>query len=102
MAFLETYKQPEQGSGEIRGTQREVACSLWFPSGGAPYPVWFKFKDDNGDIQTVRDICIEYVEDKNYSGIPLKEYGCKAIVGGLLRDFKLIFYPENCKCRLII
>ena len=55
-------------------------------------PQYFKFEDDNGDIQMVRDILVKYTEDKNYSGIPSREYGCEAVIGGLIREFKLIFY----------
>ncbi|MFR5733152.1 MAG: hypothetical protein ACLUD2_15540 [Clostridium sp.] len=34
---------------------------------------------------------MKYTEDKNYSGIPSREYGCEAVIGGLIREFKLIF-----------
>lgn len=102
MAFVNTYERPELNSGEIRADQREVACSLWFPICGNPYPIWFKFRDDNGDIQMVKDIQIKSMEDKNYSGIPSKEYVCHAIIGGLFREFKLIYYVESCQCKLIV
>jgi hypothetical protein len=62
----------------------------------------FKFEDDNGMVQTVRDITILSVEDKNYSGIPSKEFNCEAVVGGLIRQFQLIFYLEACKWVMMI
>ena len=57
-------------------------------------PLKFKFEDDTGAIQTVSEVRINYSEDKNYSGLPSKEYGCEAVIGGLLREFKLVFYLE--------
>jgi hypothetical protein len=53
-------------------------------------------------VQTVRDITILSVEDKNYSGIPSKEFHCEAVVGGLIRQFQLIFYLEACKWVMMI
>ena len=66
--------------------------------------IWSRilFEDDNGDIQTVRDILIKYTENKNFSGIPSREYGCEAVVGGLTRQFKLIFYLEACKWVMLV
>ena len=63
-------------SGIPRGTMYHIACSTWFTATGKAMPQYFKFEDDNGDIQTVRDILVKYTEDKNYSGIPSREYGC--------------------------
>lgn len=74
------------------GSQRPVRPCLQY----------FKFEDDNGDIQTVRDILVKYTEDKNYSGIPSREYGCEAVIGGLIREFKLIFYLEACKWVMLV
>ena len=59
-------------------------------------PQYFKFEDDKGDTQTVRDIMIKYTENKNFSGIHSRAYGCDAVVGVLTRQFKLIFYLEAC------
>ena len=88
----------EADSGELRGNMYHIACSTWFTATGKAMPQYFKFEDDNGDIQMVRDILVKYTEDKNYSGIPSREYGC----GGLIREFKLIFYLEACKWVMLI
>ena len=66
----------EVDSGIPRGNMYHIACSTWFTATGKAMPQYFKFEDDNGDIQTVRDILVKYTEDKNYSGIPSREYGC--------------------------
>jgi hypothetical protein len=89
-------------SGLPRGTMYHIAVMAWFRAGGEPLPMSFKFEDDNGMVQTVRDITLLSVEDKNYSGIPSKEFNCEAVVGGLIRQFQLIFYLEACKWVMMI
>ena len=92
----------ETDSGVPKGTRYEIACMTWFTSTGKTMPRYFKFEDDSGAIQTVTDIVVNYTEEKNYSGIPSREYGCKAIIGGLNREVRLIFYQENCKWVMLI
>ena len=102
MAFETSIEVHKVNSGVIRGIRKDVACMSWFPQGKDPFPISFKFKDDNDEIQTVRNIRIISIEDKAYDGIPSKEYQCMAIVGGLLHEFKMIFFLENCQWQLII
>ena len=100
------------GEGAIMPREREeimpegrmyhIACKTWFTAGGCPRPLSFKFEGDDGILQTVRDLTVLYSEDKNYSGIPSKEYGCQAVIGGFLRNFRLIFYCEACKWVMLI
>lgn len=89
-------------SGEIRGRMYHIACKTWFTSTCSPRPLSFKFEGDDGVLQTVKNINIKCSEDKNYAGIASKEYVCSAIIGGLNRDFKLIFYLEACKWVMIV
>ena len=84
-------------SGIPKGNMYHIACSAWFTSTGQTMPRYFKFEDDAGEVQTVKDILVKYTEEKNYSGIPSREYGCEAVIGGLIREFKLIFFLEACK-----
>ena len=85
----------ETDGGVPKGTRYEIACMTWFTSTGKTMPRYFKFEDDSGTIQTV-------TEEKKYCGIPSREYGCKAIIGGLNREFRLIFYQDNCKWVMLI
>ena len=48
-------------SGIPRGTMYHIACSTWFTATGKAMPQYFKFEDDNGDIQTVRDILVKRI-----------------------------------------
>lgn len=92
----------EIDSGEIRGKMYHVACKAWFTSTCSPRPLSIKFEGDDGIIQTVSDITVKCTEDKNYSGIPSKEFSCEAIIGGILHEFKLIFYMEACKWVMVV
>ena len=62
----------------------------------------FKFEDDSGELRTVRDLTVKYTEEKNYSGIPSREFVCESIIGGFLREFRLIFYCESCLWVMLI
>ncbi|MCI8512099.1 MAG: hypothetical protein HFE83_08905 [Lachnospiraceae bacterium] len=71
--------------------KRRIACSAWFPANGKPFPRLFKFKDDNGEIQTVKNISVHRIETKNQLSCPVNEYDCRAIIGGLMREFKIVY-----------
>ncbi len=97
MGFLEASTvRDEADSGHPSGKMYRIACKTWFTSSGKTYPLSFKFEGDDGTLQTVTNLKILYEEDKNYSGIPSREYGCEAVIGGLLHEFRLIFYCEAC------
>ena len=103
MGFAEAAAgTPEIDSGLPRGTMYHAAVMAWFQADGKLRPMSFKFQGDDGEILTVRDILINYEEDKDYAGIPSREYGCQAVVGGLIRDFRLVFYCEACKWVMLI
>lgn len=92
----------QTNAGELRGRQINIACKTWFTSTGSASPLSIKFEGDDGIIQIVPDICVMCAEDKNYSGIASKEFSCKAIIGGLMHEFKLIFYLEECRWVMIV
>lgn len=84
-------------AGAIRGNQIDIACACWFTSQKKPVPYMIKFIDENGEIQTVREIRVNCVETKNYSGIPSLEYVCTITTNGIMHDVKLIFFQIECK-----
>ena len=101
--FADAAKLPPEAESDLpQGKMYHIACKIWFTSTGSPRPLSFKFQGDDGVIQTVSSLQVHYAEDKNYSGIPSKEYGCSAVIGGFLREFKLIFYCEACKWVMLI
>lgn len=79
-----------------------IACRHGLPQLARLCPRYFKFEDDAGEVQTVKDILVKYTEEKNYSCIPSREYGCEAVIGGLIREFKLIFFLEACKWVMLV
>ncbi|ADL04865.1 hypothetical protein [Lacrimispora saccharolytica] len=88
--------------GELHGRMYHVACKAWFTASCSPRPLSIKFEGDDGMIQTISDIAIKCSEDKNYNGIPSKEFQCIAIIGGIRQEFKLVFYMEACKWVMVI
>ena len=92
----------EAEEGERKGRPYPVACKTWFTSAGEILPLSFKFQDDSGELQTVANVRVRSSEQKNYSGIPSREFSCQAVIGGLLREFYLIFYQETCQWRMMI
>ena len=89
-------------NGELHGKTYKAACDIWVTSEGRILPKYLKFEGDDGIIQSVKDITLKYVENKNYSGIPTKECNCVGIIGGIRQDFKLIFSLETCKFTMVI
>lgn len=89
-------------AGVIHGRQFEVACDCWFTSKCASRPMIVKFEGEDGEIQTIKNIQVIVSENKNYSGIPSIEYLCKAIIGGIMQEFKLIFFPAECRWLMVI
>lgn len=95
MGFAEASRcETGTDSGTPKGTMYHIASKAWFTAGGKPQPLSFKFEGDDGSMQYVSDILVKSAEDKFYSGVQSREYDCEAIMGGLIRQFRLIFYPE--------
>lgn len=103
IGFAEASKVPEDmDSGIPKGKMYHIACKSWCTSDGDLQPLSFKFKGDDGSMILVSNLLVKYGEDKNYSGIPSREFGCEAVIGGLIREFRLIFYCEACKWVMLI
>lgn len=104
IGFSEASKVPEDpDSGMLpSGKMYHIACKSWSTSEGKVMPLSFKFEGDDGSMILVSNIQTHYCEDKNFSGIPSKEFGCEAIIAGLIRNFKLILYCEACKWVMLV
>lgn len=89
-------------SGILAGRQIKIACKAWFTSTGVIRPLSFKFEGDDGMMQTVKQVEVRFGEEKYYSGIPSMEYACSAVIGGLIREFKLVFYPEEGRWVMVV
>ena len=71
----------------------EVACLCWFPTKGQPFPISFKYKDEDGDIHSVKDIDILRTENVMQG----KEFRCEALIGDQKRSFELMFFKDDCR-----
>lgn len=94
--------QNSRDSGEIRGKIYNIACKVWFPANQKPYPLSFKFMGDDEVIITVSDLHIRHTDNKVYYGEKVIEYRCEAIIGGLKKDFKILYYILMCKWTMVI
>lgn len=70
---------------------QEVACMCWFPVGQKPYPYLIKYKDQEGDVHTVRDIDIRNIREM-YQGL---EYTCEAVLLERKRRFSLMYFKDD-------
>lgn len=81
--------------GNRNDGRRQIACKVWFPIGKDPFPISFKFKDDNDEIQIVNNISIYNIDVMCPAGYQMNEYKCKAVVCGFMREFSIIYYLKT-------
>ncbi len=87
---------------EIRGIQVPIACECWFDSKGQGMPRLFKYQDETGQVFTVRNIRVRYLEEKNYAGVSSREYDCEIMENGIKEQIKLIFFMEHCRWIMVM
>lgn len=97
MAFGIGINAQKANAGKLRGKQISIACECWFTSKGAGKPLMIKFEDEEGMIQSIKEIRVHYTEEKNYSGIGSREYDCSMIWEGKTIPVKLIYFKEECR-----
>lgn len=91
-AFLNARWEPERNNGQVKGQVFEIACLSWCTASHQITPVLFKYVGEDSLVYTVQDITVKSCNDKNYNGLPSKEYDCEAVVGGFKRPFWLIYF----------
>lgn len=84
-------------SGKLGERQLEIACECWFTSKGEARPLMIKFKDEEGQICTVRQICLLGQQKRNYIGNPAIEYHCRITVEGREHEVWLNFFQKECR-----
>ena len=95
MAFGIGTNSSEADAGSIRGIQKRIACECWFTSTGKVMPLMLKVQDEDGEIQTVRDITVHSQEKKRYAGVPSIEYDCTLALHGQNVRVWLIYYQSE-------
>ena len=97
MAFGIGIHSQGKDAGALGGKQTAIACKCWFNSRGEGIPLMIKFQDENGEIQTVREIHVNYTEKKYYAGVASMEYDCHIVCGGKIIQVKITFLQESGK-----
>ena len=95
MAFGIGTNSNNGDAGIVRGIQKEIACQCWCTSKGEIMPLMIKLKDEDGEMQIIRDILIHSQKKKRYAGIPSIEYDCTLIANGRNIRVWLIFYQTE-------
>lgn len=89
-------------SGEIRGTQIDVAVGCWFTSTGESIPKLIKWKDDDCTIHTINNITVLCKTPKIFYGNSTMEYVCRLVSNNTVKTVKLIFFIKDYKWRMVI
>lgn len=95
MAFGIGTNSRKADSGPVRGEQKKIACECWFTSTGRIMPLMIKIQDENGEIQTIREITVHSQEQKMYAGVSSIEYDCTLTAGNRSIRVWLIYYQTE-------
>lgn len=87
--------------GRLRGKQESVACFVWFTSEGNVMPKMLKTRLADGTIVQISHIRVIGHRQRNYCGIPTLEYDCETEIEERISPFRLLYYPERQKWKLI-
>lgn len=98
MAFGIGINSSGADAGSVRGTQKRIGCQCWFTSTGKVMPLMLKIQDENGEIQTIREITVHSQEKKRYAGVPSIEYDCALVLHSQRVRVWLIYYQSENRC----
>lgn len=79
----------------VQGYYRRVAVLCWFTSSGRVMPQMLKYEDEEGLLHTVSPISVISYDQRHYAGIMSQKYNCRAEFDGNIRNFVLMFHPDN-------
>lgn len=85
-----------------KGDFQEAAVGCWFTSKGESTPLMMKVQTDQGEIVTVKDILLLTSEKQWYAGIMTVKYRCQAIINGVMKEFVLLFRPDECTWKIVL
>ena len=84
------------------GKKIDIACQCWFTASGDPTPIMLKYKDENEEIQTVRDIFVMRKEKLFPGCSPTTEFLCKIEFNGIERKVILKFSHSSGRWEMVI
>lgn len=85
----------------VRGRYRKAAVDCWFTSSGQGIPRLVKYEDDEGCLQTLRNIQVLQREQQHYGGLWTRRYACRTAVEGRTVDFLLLYHAESNSWELV-
>lgn len=80
---------------------KPVACDCWFTSSGKLIPRFFKYDDPENGITQVSVSNILYTEEKLWGGTKKRTFHCHSVLGDTEYHYRLIFYPETSKWKIM-
>ena len=92
---------PEADSGSPQGKLYHIACKTWFTAGGAAMPLLLSLRMTAESSDRAGSDGKVYGREELLR-IPSREFVCESIIGGFLREFRLIFYCESCLWVMLI
>lgn len=101
MSFPAEHYIEKMQERAIIGTQKDAAVNCSFTANGRTIPRICRIEGEEGEIITIDNIRIIKVEHKLYAGIPATKHWCEAEHNGIMKQFYLVFYPNDSKWKLI-
>ena len=92
-------EHPEQE--KPKGEFQDAAVKCWFTATGVSKPLMLKVKTEEGEIIPIQDIQVLKSEKQWYAGILTWKYRCRAEICGTLKEFILLFRPDECTWKIV-
>lgn len=102
MAFGIGVNTEQTDQEAVKGVFREAAVKCWFTASGRSMPLMLKVETEDGEITEIDHIQVLTAERQRYAGILNWKYCCQAEVGGQMREFILLFCPEECAWKVVV
>lgn len=99
--FWNWYELPENRCRPPQGAAEKNSLRVLVYQYGKITPLMLKLQDENGEIQTIREIAVHSQEKKMYAGIPSIEYDCTLVMGNRQIRAKLVYYQTESQWILI-
>lgn len=102
MAFGIGINTEHPEHSQPKGEFQEAAVGCWFTSRGESMPLMMKVKTRQGEIVAVKEIRLLTSEKQWYAGILTVKYRCQAVINGVIKEFILLFRPDECTWKIVL
>lgn len=101
MAFGIGINTEHPEHNQPKGEFHEAAVKCWFTAKGVSKPLMMKVQTEQGEIVAIEDIHVLTSEKQWYAGIMTVKYRCQAEVDGIIKEFVLLFRPDECTWKIV-